>query len=83
MQNLTHATRKLTDSTLGRVAAAALMSAGAAAALSGSIMLGKSLSPLGKRSGRAAGASNRRTIFSVTLSPESLLASRASCDDWR
>jgi len=28
-------------------------------------------------------ACNRRTIFSVTLSPESLLASRASCDDWR
>jgi len=25
---------------------------------------------------------NRRTIVSVTLSPESLLASRASCDAW-
>jgi protein-S-isoprenylcysteine O-methyltransferase Ste14 len=45
---LTPKGRKLTDSTLGRVAAAALMSAGAAAALSGSIMLGKSLSPFPK-----------------------------------
>ena len=40
--------RKLTDSTLGRVTAAALMSAGASATLSGSIMLGKSLSPFPK-----------------------------------
>jgi protein-S-isoprenylcysteine O-methyltransferase Ste14 len=45
---LTPKGRKLTDSTLGRVTAAALMSAGAAAALSGSIMLGKSLSPFPK-----------------------------------
>jgi protein-S-isoprenylcysteine O-methyltransferase Ste14 len=47
---LTPRGRKLTDSTLGRVAAAALMSAGAAAAPSGSIMLGKSLSPFPKPS---------------------------------
>jgi hypothetical protein len=40
---LTPKGRKLTDATLGRVTAAALMSAGAAAALSGSIMLGKSV----------------------------------------
>ena len=45
---LTPKGRKPTDSTLGRVAAAALMSAGTAAALSGSILLGKSLSPFPK-----------------------------------
>jgi protein-S-isoprenylcysteine O-methyltransferase Ste14 len=45
---LTPKGHKLTDSALGRVVAATLMSVGAAAAVSGSIMLGKSLSPFPK-----------------------------------
>src|SRR5262249_13760733 len=45
---LTPQGRKLTDSILRRVAAAALMSAGAVAVLSGSILLGKNLSPFPK-----------------------------------
>jgi protein-S-isoprenylcysteine O-methyltransferase Ste14 len=42
---LTPKRHKLTDSALGRVTAAVLVTAGAAAVVSGSIMLGKSLSP--------------------------------------
>ena len=45
---LTPKGRKLTDSTLGRVTAAALMSAGAATTLFGLIILGKNLSPFPK-----------------------------------
>ena len=45
---LTPKGHKLTDSALGRVTAGVLMSAGAAAVGSGSIMLGKSLSPFPK-----------------------------------
>ena len=45
---LTPKGHKLTDSPLGRVTAGLLVSAGAAAAVSGSIMQGKSLSPFPK-----------------------------------
>ena len=64
---LTPKGRKPTDSTLGRVAAAALMSAGTAAALSGSILLGKSLRPFPKPPARARLI--RRGAYAVVRHP--------------
>jgi protein-S-isoprenylcysteine O-methyltransferase Ste14 len=64
---LTPKGRKLTDSTLGHVAAAALMSAGATAALSGSVMLGKCLSPFRKPSAQARLI--RRVAYAVVRHP--------------
>ena len=58
---------KLTGSTLGRVAAAALLSAGAAAGVSGALVLGKSLTPFPKPP--AQGQLVRRGIYSIVRHP--------------
>ena len=58
---------KLTDSTLGRVAAAVLLSAGAAAGVSGALVLGKNLTPFPKPPAQAQLV--RRGIYSIMRHP--------------
>src|SRR3984957_20220610 len=58
---------KLTDSALGRVAAAVLLSVGAAAGVSGALVLGKSLTPFPKPPAQAELV--RRRIYSIMRHP--------------
>ena len=64
---LTPKGHKLTDSALGRVAAAILLSVGAAAGVSGALVLGKSLTPFPKPPARAELV--RRRIYSIMRHP--------------
>ena len=58
---------KLTDSALGRVAAAVLLNVGAAAGVSGALVLGKSLTPFPKPPAQAELV--RRRIYSIMRHP--------------
>ena len=64
---LTPKGHKLTDSALGRVAATVLLSAGAAAGVSGALVLGKSLTPFPKPPAQAQLV--RRGIYSIMRHP--------------
>ena len=64
---LTPKGHKLTDSALGRVAAAVLLSAGAAAGVCGALALGKSLTPFPKPPAQSQLV--RRRIYSIVRHP--------------